>query len=96
MRSTIAIGLAVCWLAATARATTALAATEPAVIPQPQHIERAEGEFKLMPDSVIAADAASQDTAAFLAERLRPATGYSIKTTCARSRTRRSAAVRLS
>ncbi|MGA2174177.1 MAG: beta-N-acetylhexosaminidase [Verrucomicrobiota bacterium] len=75
MKSAIAIGLTACWLAA-----TALAATEPAVIPKPQKMERTEGEFKLAPDLVIATDAASKDTAKFLAERLRPATGYSIKT----------------
>ena len=44
-------------------------------------MERAEGVFTLTPDLVIATDAASKDTAKFLAERLRPATGYSIKTT---------------
>jgi hexosaminidase len=75
VKSAIAIGLTACWLAA-----TALAATEPAVIPKPQKMERTEGEFKLAPDLVIATDAASKDTAKFLAERLRPATGYSIKT----------------
>ena len=74
MKSAILIGLAACWLA-----STALAATELAVIPQPQNIERREGAFKLTPDLVIATDAASKDTGKFLAERLRPATGYSIK-----------------
>ena len=76
MKSTIAIGLAACWLA-----TTAMAATEPAIIPQPQTMERAEGAFKLTPDLVIATDAVSKDTGKFLAERLRKATGYKIKTT---------------
>jgi hexosaminidase len=75
MKSTIVIGLAACWLA-----STALAATELAVIPQPQSIERAEGVFKLTPDLVIATDKVSKDTGKFLAERLRPATGFSIKT----------------
>ena len=75
MKLNITIGLAVCWLA-----STALAATEPAVIPQPQNIERMEGAFKLTPDLVIATDAVSKDTGKFLAERLRPATGYSITT----------------
>ena len=50
------------------------------VIPQPQTMERSEGAFKLTPDLVIATDSASKDTGKFLAERLRPATGYSIKT----------------
>jgi hexosaminidase len=76
MKPTIIIGLTACWLA-----VTALAATELAVIPQPQNMERTEGTFKLSPDLVIATDAVSQDTGNFLAERLRPATGYSIKTT---------------
>ena len=76
MKSTIVISLAACWLA-----TTALAAPELAIIPQPQNIERAEGVFKLTPDLVIATDKVSKDTGKFLAERLRPATGYKIKTT---------------
>jgi hypothetical protein len=75
IKSIIAIGFSTCWLA-----TTSLAATDFAVIPQPQNIERAEGAFKLTPDLVIATDAVSKDTGKFLAERLRPATGYSIKT----------------
>jgi hexosaminidase len=74
MKPAIAVELVVCSLVA-----TALAATEPALIPQPQHVERAEGAFKLTPELVIATDSASQDTGKFLAERLRPATGYSIK-----------------
>ena len=75
MRLTIAIAVTVYWLAA-----TSLAATEPAVIPQPQIMERTEGVFKVTPDLVIVTNAASRDTGKFLAERLRPATGYSIKT----------------
>ena len=76
MKSSIFIGLAACWLA-----STAVAVTELAVIPQPQNIERREGAFKLTPDLVIATDAVSKDTGKFLAERLRPATGYKVKTT---------------
>ena len=75
MKSSIFIGLTACWLA-----STSLAATELAVIPQPQNIERREGSFRLTPDLVIVTDAVSKDTGKFLAERLRPATGYSIKT----------------
>ena len=75
MNHAIAIGFAVCTLAATASA-----ATEPAIVPQPQHLERAAGVFKLTPDSVIATDATSKDTGKYLAERLRPATGFAIKT----------------
>ena len=74
-KSTVAIGLAACWLA-----TTALAA-EPAIIPQPQNTERRQRAFKLTPDLVIATDAASKDTGKFLAERLRLATGCRFKTT---------------
>jgi hexosaminidase len=74
MKTTIAIGLTVCCLAA-----TALAANEPAVIPQPQSMERAEGSFKLTSDVVVATDKASKDTGKFLAERLRQSTGYTIK-----------------
>ncbi len=76
MRLTITIAVTACWLAARAPA-----ATEPAVIPQPQNMERTEGVFKVTPDLVLATDAASKDTGKSLAERLRPATGYSIKTT---------------
>jgi hexosaminidase len=76
MKYAITAGLAACWLG-----TTALAATELAVIPQPQNMERREGAFKLTPDLVIATDAVSKDTGKSLAERLRPATGYKVKTT---------------
>jgi hexosaminidase len=55
-------------------------ADEPAIIPQPQSMERRKGAFKLTPELVIATDAVSKDTGRFLAERLRPATGFSIKT----------------
>ncbi len=75
MEPTIVIGLIACCLAATTPA-----ATEPAIIPQPQSMERTQGEFKMAPDLVVATDAASQATGRFLAERLRPATGYSIET----------------
>ncbi len=76
MKSIVVIALTACWLAA-----TALSAAEPAIIPQPQRMERTKGECKLTPDLVLATDAASLNTGTFLAERLRPATGYSIKTT---------------
>ena len=44
-------------------------------------MERREGAFRLTPDLVIVTDTVSRDTGKFLAERLRPATGYKIKTT---------------
>ncbi len=58
----------------------ARAANDPALVPQPQDLKRTEGAFKLTPETVVATDAASQDTGEFLAERLRKATGFSIKT----------------
>jgi hexosaminidase len=75
MRSAFAIALTACWLAAPAQA-----AYDPAVIPQPKDLKLTEGVFTLAPDLVLATDAASQGTGEFLAERLRKATGYSIKT----------------
>jgi hypothetical protein len=70
MRLIVAIAVTAYWLAA-----TTLAATVPAITPQPPHLQRTEGAFKLSPDSVIATDAASQDIGTFLAERIRRSPG---------------------
>ncbi|HCL91757.1 MAG TPA: beta-N-acetylhexosaminidase [Candidatus Paceibacterota bacterium] len=60
----------------------ALAAGDsPALIPAPRKLECREGTFNLHPKTHILADRASQDTARYLAERLRQATGYKLKTT---------------
>ncbi len=53
--------------------------TNLALIPLPQHVQRMEGTFTLTPDTCIYADRASRDTAQFLAQRLRRATGYPLK-----------------
>ena len=45
------------------------AATIAGIIPAPVKFEAREGVFKLTPETCIASDAASKDTAAFLAER---------------------------
>jgi hexosaminidase len=60
--------------------TTALAGepTAPAIIPQPRSVESREGSFSLGPQTSIAADVASTETARCLAERLRQATGYNL------------------
>ncbi len=59
---------------------TASAAESISVIPQPQSVKIIGDEFSLPPKFVIASDAASQETAKYLAAKLRKATGYSIKT----------------
>ena len=51
----------------------------PAIIPLPQSIESREGSFKLGPGTRIAADAASTQTAQYLAQRLRNSTGFKLK-----------------
>jgi hexosaminidase len=75
MRSKLLTGIAASLLAA-----TALAVDEPALIPQPQKMERREGVFKLLPDTRIYTDRAASDTGDALASRLRLATGYPLKT----------------
>jgi hexosaminidase len=55
-------------------------AATPSVIPLPQKMTEQEGSFKLTADTCIYADSASRPTARFLTERLRPATGYPLKT----------------
>jgi hexosaminidase len=54
------------------------AAPPPAIIPQPLTMGMNDGAFKLTPTVQIHADAAAADTAAYLAERLRRATGYQL------------------
>jgi hexosaminidase len=51
-----------------------------AVIPLPQKMARHAGVFKLTSDTRIYVDSASRVTGKFLTERLRPATGYPLKT----------------
>jgi hexosaminidase len=61
-------------------ATVAAAApTVPAILPLPQSIESREGSFNLGPETRIAADAVSAQTAQYLAERLRQSTGLELK-----------------
>ena len=71
MKTKFFIGLAVLSLAA-----TALAVNEPALIPQPQHLTRLEGSFKLAPEMPIYSDAAGAETARMLAGKLRQSTGW--------------------
>ena len=55
-------------------------AATPSLIPLPQKLSVREGSFPITPATAIYADLASQPTAAFLRERLRPATGYPLNT----------------
>jgi hexosaminidase len=71
MKAALMIGT-VLWLVV----TTAPAAGEPAVIPQPQNLTRLDGSFKLARDTRICTDPASLDTGNFLAARLRQSTGW--------------------
>jgi hexosaminidase len=59
-------------------ATNLLAAT-PAIIPAPQQMELAAGQFRLDPETCLYVDFASRDTGRYLAGKLRPATGYKMK-----------------
>jgi hexosaminidase len=52
----------------------------PAIIPLPQKMELHDGVFKLTAGTRIYVDSASRATGKFLTERLRPATGYPLKT----------------
>jgi hexosaminidase len=63
-----------------ANCTLLHAANVTSIIPAPVQAEAHDGVFKLTPETCIASDAASKDTAAFLAERLSRATGYPLKT----------------
>ncbi len=62
-----------------AAAVFAASANTPAIIPLPQKIELHDGVFNLTADTCIYSDSASRDTAKFLTEQLRPATGYPLK-----------------
>ena len=55
-------------------------AAAPAIIPLPQKMTVQDGMFELSAITRIYADSALRPTAEFLAERLRPATGYPLKT----------------
>ncbi|MDR3378634.1 MAG: beta-N-acetylhexosaminidase [Verrucomicrobiae bacterium] len=65
--------------AAAMLAAATLLAGEPALIPQPQQLERQAGVFTLSPQTRIETDRASADTGKFLAARLARATGYHFK-----------------
>ncbi|HEY1790414.1 MAG TPA: beta-N-acetylhexosaminidase [Verrucomicrobiae bacterium] len=55
------------------------AAGDLALVPWPQHVQQRDGSFVLSPETLICADRASRQTAAFFAERLRRSTGYPLK-----------------
>jgi hexosaminidase len=57
----------------------------PAIIPMPQKMERRSGIFELTPDTHIAADSVSAQTARFLAARVRKATGFPLDMISAKS-----------
>src|SRR5882724_13515391 len=76
MKSKIA-GLLFLSLTAT---TQAASSNTLAVIPLPQKMELRDGAFKLTADTRVYVDSASRATAPFLTERLRPSTGYPLKT----------------
>jgi N-acetyl-beta-hexosaminidase len=63
-------------LVSTVAAALAGAASLPAIIPQPQRIERLAGTFRLGPTTRIVVDRASRATGRYLAARLRRSTGY--------------------
>ena len=54
-------------------------AAKPALIPQPQSLELKDGVFALAAGTRIYTDPASADTGIYLADHLRPATGYRLK-----------------
>ena len=51
----------------------------PAIIPLPQKMERLDGVLRFSPHAVIYTDQAALDPGRYLADRLRPATGYAWK-----------------
>jgi hexosaminidase len=63
---------------ALAAGRVAAESNEPSIIPRPQKIRPAAGVFKLTPETRVYADRAARATGEFLAERLRPATGYPV------------------
>jgi len=74
MKFKLIIGMAALVLAA-----NVLAASEPAIIPQPQKMERREGGFKLVPQTRIYTDPAAADTGSWLAAQLRKSTGWKFR-----------------
>ena len=62
-------------------ATPISSANQPAVIPLPQKMAPQPGEFTLSPGTRIVTDAAARETGQWLADQLRPATGYGFKVT---------------
>jgi hexosaminidase len=70
-------GLIFLSLAATAHAAGSNA---PAIIPLPQKIELRDGAFQLTAGTHVYVDPASRATGRFLTERLRPSTGFPLKT----------------
>jgi hexosaminidase len=56
--------------------STLAVAAEPAIIPAPEKMTVREGVFTLGPETLILVDKKSKATGAFLAERLRAATGF--------------------
>ncbi len=55
------------------------AAPLPAIIPLPQTVIAREGAFRLSPQTQIIAEAATRDSARYLAAHLKPATGFAFK-----------------
>ena len=60
-------------------ASVVTGAAEPALIPQPQSLELKDGVFTFDADTRIYTDPASAETGIYLADHLRPATGYRLK-----------------
>lgn len=71
--------VAICLTVLTVTPTLAASTQMPALIPQPQKMKLATGEFHLSPSTEILADSTSMQTAKQLAAQLRPATGDPLK-----------------
>src|ERR1700709_1557909 len=61
-------------------ATHAASSNNLSVLPLPQKIELRDGVFKLTANTRVYVDSDSRATGNFLTERLRPSTGYALKT----------------
>jgi hexosaminidase len=72
----IITALAASFLAATVFAATTI---PPSLIPLPQKMEVLDGSFQLAPETRVYADAASSETAQYLAAHLATATGWHLK-----------------
>jgi hexosaminidase len=74
--------IAVIFLGVTLAATSVFAAetSGPAIIPLPQKMELRDGAFQINADTRVYVDSGSRATGNFLTQRLRPATGYPLKT----------------